>query len=99
MNKKPIWAWRFESSSSDKTYETLQWSDGSLSCDCPGWTRRVAKDGSRTCKHTRSVALDHGSDAVSQGGLGDAKTKIILQKPQPKPAPAAFQPLKRKLSL
>lgn len=46
--------WRFSSSSSDKLYETLQYSDGSVSCDCFGWTKRV-KNGVRTCKHTRSV--------------------------------------------
>lgn len=47
--------WTFESSSSKKEYETLQYTDGSTSCNCPGWTRRVAADGSRTCKHTRMV--------------------------------------------
>lgn len=47
--------WTFESSSSSKTYETLQYIDGSTSCNCPGWTRRVAADGTRSCKHTRWV--------------------------------------------
>src|SRR5574342_347954 len=62
------YAWRFQSSSSNKVYETLRWSDNSLSCDCPGWTRRVAKDGSRSCKHVRSVLLKSASyDALSEG--------------------------------
>jgi hypothetical protein len=46
----------FESSSDrNRFYQTIVWSDGLISCDCPGWTRRVQPDGSRTCKHTRSV--------------------------------------------
>lgn len=48
--------WVFASSSRpDKLYQTLEYDDGSTSCECPGWTRRVAVDGSRTCRHTRSV--------------------------------------------
>jgi len=46
--------WTFESSTGSRTYETLKWSDGSTSCDCPGWTRRCV-DGQRTCKHVRLV--------------------------------------------
>lgn len=50
--------WAFASDSSPgKVYQTLKRTDGSLSCDCPAWTKRVAKDGSRTCKHTRIVLL------------------------------------------
>ena len=33
------------------------YADGSTSCDCPGWCKRTAADGSRSCKHTRSVLL------------------------------------------
>jgi hypothetical protein len=35
----------------------LQYVDGSTSCNCKGWTRRTAVDGTRTCKHTRLVDL------------------------------------------
>jgi hypothetical protein len=50
--------WTFPSDSNpDKEYETLRYTDGSLSCNCLGWTRRVAVDGSRSCKHTRWVDL------------------------------------------
>ena len=41
----------------DRRYQTLLYADGSTSCDCPGWCRRVAGDGSRSCRHTRSVLL------------------------------------------
>ena len=57
MNKSIAKSWMFESSSSSKEYETLQYEDGSTSCNCPGWTRRVAPDGSRSCKHTRAVDM------------------------------------------
>ena len=49
--------WTFASSSGSGRYQTLQYADGSTSCECPGWCRRVAADGSRSCKHTRSVLM------------------------------------------
>lgn len=52
MNPVPVQRWTFTSQSSpDTVYETLRYSDGSVSCDCPGWTRRAV----RTCRHTRAV--------------------------------------------
>lgn len=58
MSKQIRAVWLFASDSDpSKTYETLKYEDGSLSCSCPGWTRRVAPDGSRSCKHTRLVYL------------------------------------------
>src|SRR4051812_19172230 len=50
--------WMFASDSNpDAQYETLQYTDSSTSCNCKGWTRRVAADGSRSCKHTRLVDM------------------------------------------
>ena len=49
--------WTFASSKGNRLYQTLLYVDGSTSCDCPGWCRRVAADGSRSCKHTRSVLM------------------------------------------
>ena len=49
--------WTFASSSGSGRYQTLLYEDGSTSCDCLGWCRRVAADGSRSCKHTRSVLM------------------------------------------
>ena len=56
---KPIQrVWTFASDSNpDVEYQTLQYADGSTSCNCAGWTRRVARDGSRSCKHTRQVDM------------------------------------------
>ena len=65
--------WTFASSSGGGRYQTLLYADGSTSCDCPGWCRRVAADGSRSCKHTRAVLMGtadrdcesrHDSDAA-----------------------------------
>lgn len=58
MNKPISQVWTFPSDSNlAKEYETLRYTDGSTSCNCPGWTRRVAADGSRSCKHTRSIDM------------------------------------------
>ena len=58
MSKSISRVWTFASDSNpDTEYQTLQYQDGSTSCNCKGWTRRVAQNGSRSCKHTRYVDL------------------------------------------
>ena len=58
MNKPVRQIWVFSSDSNPTLeYQTLQYADGSTSCNCKGWTRRTASDGSRSCKHTRWVDL------------------------------------------
>ena len=58
MNKIIDQVWIFRSDSNPNTeYETLEFMDGTTSCNCKGWTRRVAPDGSRSCKHTRYVDM------------------------------------------
>ena len=58
MNKRITRVWTFASDSNPNIeYETPQYADGTTSCNCKGWTRRVAPDGSRSCKHTRSVDM------------------------------------------
>src|SRR4051812_20491405 len=58
MNKAIQQVWTFRSDSRPEVeYQTLQYADNSTSCNCQGWTRRVASDGSRSCKHTRLVDL------------------------------------------
>jgi len=43
MNKSINRVWTFASASDpDIQYQTLQYSDGTTSCDCKGWTRRVS---------------------------------------------------------
>lgn len=62
MTKQISRVWAFASDSSDAEYETLQYTDGSTSCNCRGWTRRTAPDGSRSCKHTRLVDMGRADD-------------------------------------
>jgi len=58
MNKQITQVWTFASDSNPNIeYETLQYSDGTTSCNCKGWTRRVAADGTRSCKHCRFVDM------------------------------------------
>jgi hypothetical protein len=58
MSKDVAKVWEFASSSNpNNKYETLQYTDGSTSCNCPGWTRRVDATGNRSCKHTRMVDM------------------------------------------
>lgn len=60
-NSKAIIAWPFESSSmavngQPLLYKTQLNEDGTLSCNCMGWTRGSAKSTEgRFCKHTRAV--------------------------------------------
>lgn len=42
---------KYPSSSSSDEYCVCEISDGTVSCDCKGWTRRAPPTG-RTCKHT-----------------------------------------------
>lgn len=82
MNKVVAKCWWFESSSGNKTYETLQYTDDSSSCNCPGWTRRVDAQGNRSCKHTRSV----------HGGMADSEAiRFVDYKEGPAPVRAAEQ--------
>src|SRR5581483_10846266 len=53
---RKVWTFRSDSNAALE-YETLQYSDGSTSCNCKGWTRRVTPVGGRSCKHTRLVDL------------------------------------------
>ena len=58
MNKPIRQVWTFRSDSNPGVeYQTLLYTDGTTSCACKGWTRRVAADGSRTCKHSRWVDM------------------------------------------
>ena len=67
--KIPIRRWTFPSSSNpDKSYETLQYDDGSLSCDCLGWCRRAV----RTCKHVRAVQCGEAGRGMELGVVAPA---------------------------
>ena len=89
MGKTVAKVWTFESDSSPgKTYEALQYTDGSTSCGCMGWTRRVAPDGSRSCKHTRAIdqgvadtqAMAHKDYTVSAAAVPAKAAQASLKK-------------------
>ena len=64
-------SWLFTSDSNpNKEYETLQYADGTTSCNCKGWTMKKAGK-ERTCKHTRLV--EHGlADSRAQSYVNRA---------------------------
>lgn len=58
--KTAVREWKFPSSSSDKTYTTVLWADGSYSCDCRGWTiKRAGQE--RNCRHCDEAREDAGA--------------------------------------
>lgn len=74
-------AFFFGSSSSSSTYTCLLYTDGSTSCDCAGWTRRVQRIGDRIireCKHTRYVIAGLGDQ------LADSTISYTDTIPEPK---------------
>jgi len=75
MAKEQAKVWEFESSSSSKRYQTIQYTDGYVSCNCPGWTRRAVRE----CKHTNMVHMgtaDNNSVAM---------TNLMQKKANPQP--------------
>jgi hypothetical protein len=89
MNHKISQVWTFASDTNPSIqYETLKYLDKNTSCNCKGWTRRVATDGSRSCKHTRYVdqgiadkhctaTHSYESNSLQPKGQTHAKNKII----------------------
>jgi hypothetical protein len=93
MSKAVAKVWTFVSGSNpNKSYETLQYTDGSTSCNCPGWTRRVDANGNRTCKHTRSV---HQGTADSEAKAAHDYQSGSAAAPQTAPAAQTAAPKKK----
>ena len=94
MTKTITTVYFYESDSKPgKEYQTLKYSDGSTSCECHGWTRRVDPQGNRSCKHTRDVESGqargcvrwydaHSSDRTSAPTPQPIRTKTRAPKPQ-----------------
>jgi hypothetical protein len=89
------------SSSAGKVHTTLIYEDGSTSCNCMGWTRRLTSDGRRSCKHTRIAAerqLWSGVRALAETGSkpfakAGAPPPITAPKPNNKAAVSVAQRL------
>ena len=77
--------WTFASSKGTGRYQTLLYADGSTSCDCFGWCRRVAADGSRSCKHTRSVLMGSADrECLSMHDSNAATAPVTTTMPAPR---------------
>lgn len=87
---RQVWTFRSDSNPS-REYQTLQYTDGTTSCQCPGWTRRVAADGSRSCKHTRWVDLGTADRHCHATHLYETQNT----KPLPNHAPTQIKPAPR----
>lgn len=69
MGKEVHKIWRFTSSSGNGSYQTIQYVDGSTSCNCFGWIKRKPIRGVRTCKHTTCVELGSADEDATQSVL------------------------------
>lgn len=90
-----VWIFRSESSAG-KEYETLQYADGTTSCNCPGWRfkKKTTATGDRTCKHTREIDLGtadrHASNKIEYA-VAAKRTRQRANTPTPEPM-LSFQP-------
>ena len=56
MQKQISRVWSFASDSNPSVeYQTLQYADGTTSCNCKGWTRQCGYPGSRSCCCDRAI--------------------------------------------
>jgi hypothetical protein len=89
--------WTFASSSGGGRYQTLLYADGTTSCECPGWCRRVAADGSRSCKHTRSVLMGTADrECLSQHDYGTTAAAAVTTAKPARPAITPFGQMGRR---
>lgn len=78
MDKEIAKAWTFQSSSGKGTYQTLQYKDGTTSCNCKGWTMRAQ----RICKHTAMVDMNMAdSECVASHVYGEVAGAISASLP------------------
>ncbi len=89
--------WTFASSSGGGRYQTLLYADGTTSCECLGWCRRVAADGSRSCKHTRSVLMGNADrECLSLHDYGVSAAAAVTTAKPVRPAITPFGQLGRR---
>lgn len=55
MKTRRVKHWQFPSKTTDAVYTVILWDNGSLSCDCKGWTYKKPDCDVRYCKHTFQV--------------------------------------------
>jgi hypothetical protein len=86
---------------------TTLWTDGTTSCNCPGWTRHCV-DGQRACRHTMTVdklVETVGLDVVlsantSTPALAPRKSARVTRSAPPSPTTIhAATPTRRRIEL
>lgn len=82
-------AWAFASTHGTTTYETLLYSDGTLSCNCPGWVFRKA-DQPRGCRHTREA--EPFAARLLSGQLTPEAVGAVRPATTPRPSPTRRRP-------
>ncbi len=75
-------AWYPSSSDPKKGYTVCEVNDGTVSCDCMGWTRRNPPGG-RTCKHTEDYIaflrpLWNQGGTMTSKAMGDAIEGVLF---------------------
>jgi hypothetical protein len=81
MGKEVHKIWIIESQSGGKPYETIQYCNGSTSCNCFSWIKRKPVGGERTCKHVRMVEMGQADIyAVSSKEYGSLLVKSSVVK-------------------
>ena len=68
------------SSNGHTIYTTIKWSDGSVTCNCPGWGVR------KTCKHMKASVACGCRDMVSPNELTATRRTVVTAKATPKQA-------------
>lgn len=81
------------SSDQNTVYTVKDWADGTSSCNCPGWARRVDKrTGERTCAHVRGerpvqeIIISRPLSPAQRQQLGGVKIAPESTPPLKKPA-------------
>jgi hypothetical protein len=89
--------WSFDGSGKHP-YVTRLYSDGSTSCNCPGWTRRVDGAGRRHCKHTTWVEMG----VADRYAVSHVDWEATVRQTVAAPTPEVIEPMrpgKRRLNL
>lgn len=77
---KKSWSFASDSNPDAPPYQTILYEDGTTSCDCKGWTRRVDANGKRSCRHTRLVEQGLADKYCVGAGKTGKVSKSVLRK-------------------
>jgi hypothetical protein len=52
-----VWEFVSDSNPDREPYQTVLYTNGTVSCNCKGWTRQTAYGGGRTCRHVAMIEM------------------------------------------